>query len=104
MLHQRNNRIRLITVLALCMLALTMTLSLAVIAGHPHHDCRGAGCPVCLYREQAAAALRALSAAGLAIFLNIPGALGLCICATAVGSVPQPAGRTLVALRTRMDN
>ena len=104
MMHQKNIKIQLVTALALCVLALTMGLSLAVIAVHADHDCQGARCPACLHIGQAAAALRGLAAVGAFMLLSATGGLCRCVSAITGSSAAQSAGRTLVALRTRMDN
>lgn len=103
MTHQKNVKIQLGAALLLCFLALALCLPLVFIAAHAQHDCQGAHCPVCLHIGQAVAALRSFAAAG--IFMLSSALFGcLPVLTLADGAVRWPARRSLVALRTRMDD
>lgn len=104
MLHHKNNRIQLAAALLLCSLALLLCLSLVFIVAHAHHTCLGAHCPVCLQISHVTALLRSLSLVGILILSSVL----FCYWTTGLvilnATVTWLSGRSLVALRTRMDD
>lgn len=103
MTFQKNVKTKHAAALLLCILALALCLSLLFITVHARHGCRGAHCSICLHISQVAAALRSFIAVGIIMFW---GMFGGCTPPAPVlaGDVLCPAGRSLVALRTRMDD
>ncbi|HWP51160.1 MAG TPA: hypothetical protein VN626_05600 [Clostridia bacterium] len=91
--------------LLLCSLALALCLSLVFIAVHAHHDCQGANCPICLHINQTTATLRSFGAGGFIIFSNAPfGCMPPVLLPVCGALIQKPVKRSLVALRTRMDD
>ncbi len=104
MLHHRRNKIQLAAALLLCSLALLLCLALVFTVTHAHHTCLGTHCLVCLQISHVTALLRSLTSVGIFIRLNVLFGYRATGLVHPDETVTWLAGRSLVALRTRMDD
>lgn len=103
MLYHKSNRIQLGAALLLCSLALLLCLSLFIVA-HAHHACFDVHCPICLQISHVTALLRSFSSVGIFILSSVLFGYMPTAFVLSGETVTWLIGRSLVALRTRMDD
>lgn len=98
-----HKKIQLGATLLLFGLALLLCLSLVFIVTHARHDCLGTHCPLCLQISHFTIMLRDLTSMGIFMLSMI--LFGYATALVLSGeTVMWLTGRSLVALRTRMDD